>query len=145
MQFSSRFTIAVHIMLCLVRFGGEYKLTSNFLAGSVNVNPVIIRKILGQLKEAGLVDVEAGVGGASLRKTPQEITLQDIFFAVEGQEQQLFHFHEQPNPACPVGKRVHLLLDAKLAAAKRALENSLRGVTLQSLANELAEDESRKR
>lgn len=142
MQFSSRFTIAVHIMLCLIRFNGEYKLTSTFLAGSVNVNPVIIRNVLGKLKAAGLVEIEAGVGGASLNKKPQEITLLDIFTAVE-EERALFHFHEQPNPACPVGKRVHFLLGGSLADAKRALENSLRGVTLQSLAQKLADDEGR--
>ena len=142
MQFSSRFTIAVHIMLCLIRFGSEYKLTSNFLAGSVNVNPVIIRKILGQLKEAELVEVEAGVGGASLRKKPREITLLDIFNAVEGREQELFHFHEQPNPDCPVGQRVHLLLDGKLADAKKALEANLQTTTLQDLAEALAAAEN---
>ena len=75
MQFSSRFTIAVHILLAVNEFDGQCKTTSFFLGNSVNVNPVIIRKTLGQLKEAGLVTVEAGVGGASLAKDPKKITL----------------------------------------------------------------------
>lgn len=54
MQISSRFTIAIHIFTCMETFGGEYKITSDFLASSINVNPVIIRKILSQLKNAGL-------------------------------------------------------------------------------------------
>lgn len=137
MQFSSRLTIAVHTMLCIVQFEGKYKTTSTFLAGSVNVNPVIIRKTLGQLKEAGLVNVEAGVGGASLAKSPKEITLLDVFNAVENANEDLFHFHENPNPKCPVGQTVHDILDDKLAAAKLAMENSLRAVTLQSLVDEM--------
>ena len=65
MQISSRFTIGVHTLLCIAYFKDE-KVTSNFIAGSVNANPVVIRRMLGQLKAAGLVTVEAGVGGASL-------------------------------------------------------------------------------
>ena len=60
MQISSRFTIAVHIFDCIETFQGKYKLTSDFLASSVNVNPVIIRKILSQLRNAGLVNVARG-------------------------------------------------------------------------------------
>ena len=55
MQISSRFTIAVHIFACIKTFENDYKITSDFLAGSTNVNPVIIRKILGQLKGADLI------------------------------------------------------------------------------------------
>ena len=102
MQFSSRFTIAVHILLAINEFDGQFKTTSFFLGNSVNVNPVIIRKTLGQLKDAGLVSVEAGVGGASLAKEPKKITLWDIFCAVEDKKEDLFHFHENPNPDCPV-------------------------------------------
>lgn len=68
MQISSRFTLAVHIFACIETFKDEYKVTSDFLAGSTNVNPVIIRKILGQLKKAGLVEVARGTGGASISK-----------------------------------------------------------------------------
>ena len=56
MQFSSRLTIATHILLCIEIFKDDYKVTSNFLAGSINVNPVIVRNILGLLSSAGIVD-----------------------------------------------------------------------------------------
>ena len=111
------------------------------MAGSVNVNPVIIRKTLGQLKKAGLVRVEAGVGGASLAKPPEEITLLDIFRAVEPKEEPLFHFHENPNPACPVGREVHGILSGYLDAAALAMENQLRAVTLQQLIDDLRQKE----
>ena len=83
MRFSSRLPIAVHILLCIAVFHDRHKITSTFLAGSVGVNPVVIRNTLGQLKAAGLVHVEAGVGGASLAKEPRDITLLDVFRAVE--------------------------------------------------------------
>ena len=75
MQISSRFTIAIHIFACIDAFEDEYKITSDFLADSVNVNPVVIRKILSQLKGAGLIDVRRGSGGASIAKPKDEITL----------------------------------------------------------------------
>ena len=58
MQISSRFTIAIHMLTCMETFKEEYKITSDFLASSINVNPVIIRRILSQLKEAGLIEVK---------------------------------------------------------------------------------------
>ncbi len=78
MQISSRFTLAVHIFACIDTFKEDYKVTSDFLAGSTNVNPVIVRKILGQLKAAGLVEVARGSGGASIPKPLRDISFLDI-------------------------------------------------------------------
>ena len=136
MQFSSRLPIAVHILLAIVEFEGKEKTTSTFLAGSVNVNPVIIRNTLGQLNAAGLVAVKAGEGGASLAKEPEDITLVDIFDAVE-KEEALFHFHENPNPKCPVGKNVHAVLDNKLFAIREAMREKMKSITLQDLINDM--------
>lgn len=136
MQFSSRLPIAVHILLAIVEFEGREKTTSTFLAGSVNVNPVIIRNTLGQLKTAGLVTVKAGEGGASLAKNPEEITLMDVFDAVE-KEEALFHFHENPNPECPVGKNVHAVLDNRLFAIQEAMRKQMDSITLQDLINDM--------
>lgn len=136
MQFSSRLPVAVHILLAIVEFEGKEKTTSTFLSGSVNVNPVIIRNTLGQLKAAGLVTVKAGEGGASLAKEPKNITLLDIFDAVE-KEEALFHFHENPNPECPVGKNVHAVLDNKLFAIQEVMREKMKSVTLQDLIDDL--------
>lgn len=136
MQFSSRLPVAIHILLAIVEFEGKEKTTSTFLAGSVNVNPVIIRNTLGQLKAAGLVTVKAGEGGASLAKEPKDITLLDIFDAVE-KEEALFHFHENPNPECPVGKNVHAVLDNKLFAIQEVMREKMKSVTLQDLIDDL--------
>ena len=138
MQFSSRLTIATHILLCIETFKDDYKVTSNFLAGSINTNPVIVRNILGLLSSAGIVEIKAGVGGASLAKSPNEITLLDIFKAVE-KEESLFHFHENPNPQCPVGKTVHSVMDEKLDNIQSAMENEMDKITLNQLVKETKE------
>lgn len=132
MRISSRFTVGVHALLCIAYFKDE-KVTSNFIAASVNVNPVVIRRTLGQLKAAGLVTVEAGVGGASLARAPEDITLLDVFDAVEAAPGELFSFHDDPNPACPVGSSIHLVLDGKLASAQNALRADLAKTTLADL------------
>lgn len=134
MQISSRFTIAIHIFSCIDTFGGEHKITSDFLASSINVNPVIIRKLLGQLKDTGLITVQRGAGGASLAKPAEEITLLDVFNAVESLDnRKLFHFHDNPNPECPVGRSVHPVLDGRLDNIQSAMENEMKSVTLADI------------
>ena len=134
MQISSRFTLAVHIFACIDTFGNEYKVTSDFLAGSTNVNPVIIRKLLGQLKGAGLIEVARGTGGTTVTKPLDEITFLDIYNAVECVENgELFHFHENPSTDCPVGRNIHYILDDKLYRVQSALEKELASITLADI------------
>lgn len=135
MQFSTRLPIAVHILMCLAVFEGQYKMTSAFLAGSIGVNPVVVRNILGQLKAAGLVQVEAGVGGAALVRPADEITLLDVFDAVEDGEN-LFRLHENPNPRCPVGGRIKEVLNKRLESVQEVMRRELRSVTLRDLLND---------
>lgn len=134
MQISSRFTLAVHIFACIDTFKDDYKVTSNFLAGSTNVNPVIIRKILIQLKAAGLVKVARGTGGATISRPLDEITFLDIYKAVECVGNgELFHFHENPNTDCPVGRNIHVILDDKLQRVQAAMERELASITLEEV------------
>ena len=131
MQISSRFTIALHIFACVEYFKDKEKITSDFLSGSISSNPVIIRNILSQLKKAGLVNVVRGTGGIEIIKEPSEITFYDVYKAVEVvKEEGLFHFHEDPNPACPVGKNIHSILDSKLSEIQDAMENKMKVYTL---------------
>ena len=132
MQFSFRMPVAVQILLCIAKFDGVFKLTSNFLASSVNVNPVIIRKTLGQLKAAGLVEVAAGVGGARLLQKPQDITLREVFQAVE-EDEDLFHIQESPNPQCPVGRNIQQVLGQRLTLVKNNMLADFAEVTLADL------------
>ncbi len=134
MQISSRFTLAIHIFACIDTFGNEYKVTSDFLAGSTNVNPVIIRKILGQLKAAGLIEVARGTGGTTVAKPLDKITFLDVYRAVDCVENgELFHFHENPSTSCPVGRNIHHILDDKIIRVQTALENELAAITLADI------------
>ncbi|MBR6314926.1 MAG: Rrf2 family transcriptional regulator [Clostridia bacterium] len=134
MQISSRFTVALHIFTCVEVFKDEYKVTSDFLAGSINTNPVIIRKILTQLKNAGLIEVARGTGGITITKPLKEITFYDVYEAIEPVENgDLFRFHENPNPECPVGRNIHALLDRKLQAIQSAMEDEMKRYTVEDL------------
>ncbi len=134
MQISSRFTVALHIFTCVDAFKDEYKVTSDFLAGSIGTNPVIIRKLLTQLKNAGLITVARGTGGIDLTRDLSEITFYDVYQAIEPVEDgDLFRFHEAPNPQCPVGRNIHMLLDDKLRDIQNAMESEMKKYTLLDL------------
>ncbi len=137
MKITSRFTVAVHSLLAIYVLGKEYKMTSDLIASSVNVNPVVIRRTLSSLKAAGIIDVKAGSGGATPVKSADDITLYDIYTAVDCIDGNLFNFHENPNPECPVGKNIHAVLDSRLKDAQAALENELESVTLADLMKQL--------
>lgn len=131
MQISSRFTIAIHVFACIDTFEKDHKLTSDFLAESVNVNPVVIRRLLQQLKSAGLIKVARGSGGATIVKPLDKITFLDIYNAVECVDNgELFHFHKNPNVNCPVGRNIHNALDGKLYRIQKAMEDEMSKITL---------------
>ncbi|WP_410514887.1 Rrf2 family transcriptional regulator [Paenibacillus sp. BR2-3] len=131
-QISTRFSMAVHILTLIAVHPNE--LTGDFIAGSVNTNPVVIRRIMGMLKKAGLVEVRSGVGGASLLKAPEEITLLDVYRAVDViEDNQLFRVHADPNMQCPVGRNIELVLQSELNEAQSAMEHRLAQTTLSQL------------
>lgn len=140
MQISSRFTVALHIFTCVETFKDQYKITSDFLAGSINTNPVIIRKILTQLKNAGLITVARGTGGVNLTRPLNEISFYDVYEAIEPVENgDLFSFHTSPNPQCPVGRNIHNLLDDKLKAIQLAMEAEMKKYTIEDLSSGMKE------
>lgn len=138
MQISSRFTIALHIFACTDTFGDRCRVTSDYLASSIGTNPVVIRKILGQLKKAGLISVARGTGGVLPARPLKDISFFDVYTAVESVENnELFHFHEKPNPACPVGGNIGTLLGGKLAAIQKAMEEEMKKYTIEDLHREM--------
>jgi Rrf2 family protein len=145
MQISSRFTIAVHTIIVIETFKKDRKVTSELIASSVNVNPVVIRRILQQLKKAGIIEVKRGSGGADLAKAPEDITLLDVYNAVESIEDgHLFHFHENPNELCPVGRNIHKIMDDRLEEIQAVMEAKMRSMTVRDImeeADQLIEDE----
>ncbi len=137
MIISSRFTISIHILICILYFKNE-KMTSNFISKSVNVNPVVIRNILVQLQKANLITVKRGTGGISLNKDYTNITLLEIFNAVDSLENnKLFNFHQNPNNECPIGKKIKVALNPKLEKIQKAMENELNNITLKDVFNNI--------
>ena len=138
MQITSRFTIAVHIITAIDYFRDEMKVTSNFLAGSVGANPVIVRTVMGNLKDAGIISISQGKSGISLAKSLDRITFFDVYKAVDCVDVEgLFHFHENPNIKCPVGKSIHKALDGKLKRVQDAMEDELRKITVADVAKDM--------
>lgn len=135
MELSSRFPVAVQILIIIAWCPEDVKVTSRLLAVSVNTNPALIRRIMGYLKKYGLITIAAGTGGAKLAKPAGEITLLDVYRAVElTDENELFGIHEAPNPYCPIGSRINEVLKQPLEEARRALEEALQKVTIGELA-----------
>ena len=131
MQISSKFTIGVHLLAVIDYLGEDEKATSTVLASSIGVNPVIVRNVMRNLKEAGLISVSQGKSGISLTRTPDQITFYDVYKAVDSvKDEGLFHFHENPNPECPIGRNIHNAMDSKLKRVQRCMEDEMRKITL---------------
>ena len=139
MQISSRFTMAIHMFTCIDTFLDQ-KMTSDFMAASIGTNPVIIRKLLQQLKSAGLLTVARGTGGVTVTRPLSEITFLDVYRAVEcSPEEELFRFHENPNPNCQVGRNIHQVLDGKLKQVQEAMEQELSSIRISDVTEEMHE------
>jgi Rrf2 family protein len=137
MSISSRFAVGVHILTLLAQSQGK-PVTSDWIAGSANTNPAVVRKLLGMLAKAGLTTSQLGMGGgALLARAAEDITLLDVYRAVD--EGALFALHnEQPNPACPVGRNIQTALVGTMTRAQRALEDELAAQTIASVSQEIA-------
>lgn len=134
MQITSKFTIAVHVITAIDYFKDHEKVTSNFLAGSVGANPVIVRNVMGNLKEAGIIDISQGKSGIALAKKLDDITFYDIYKAVDSiGDEGLFHFHENPNADCPVGRNIHKSVDGRLLKVQQAMEAEMKQITLSDV------------
>ena len=141
---NSRFAVAVHILTLMAREERRV-VTSEYIAASVNTNPSLIRRLLSQLTRAGLTTSRLGAGGGALLARPADrITLRDVYRAVD--EGELFGLHrERPNPACPVGRNIKSLLEARFESATRAMESELERTTIADAAAEVEGREETRR
>ena len=140
---NSRFAVAVHILTLLEQGGGE-PVTSEHIAGSVNTNPSLVRRLLSVLARAGLTTSQLGYGGGALLARPaDDITLLDVYRAVD--EGEVFAMHpERPNPQCPVGRNIQAALEARIDAATRAMEAELARTTVAEMSRDVAARDGRR-
>lgn len=132
---NTRFATALHILVLLVKYPGKW-LSSDWIAGSININPVIVRKELGYLQEQGWVTSRKGKdGGTMLAVSGDKITLGDIYSIIKNSEV-LGKRNLNPNPQCPVGKDINAVLQDLSAETDELVLASLQEKTLGDFANQ---------
>ena len=136
MSTNSRFAVAVHV-LTLMAWSGEESLKSDQVADSVNTNPVVIRRMLCELADAGLVVSQTGsLGGSRLAGDPAKTTLLDIYQALECRG--VFSLHRQPpSRDCPVGVNIETVLGDVLQEVDSAVEAVLAKITINDVVQRL--------
>ena len=141
MQGSSRFVVATHLLTVLAVKRDE-RLSSEKLAWSLDTNPVVVRRLLGDLRDADLVTSRRGPnGGFALARQPETVTLREVSEAVDLES--IFTFHpNDPNDECPVGETIQSILTDELAPAETALKRELEAVTIAAVADSVRERSS---
>lgn len=134
MNNDTRLAVAAHI-LALLSFAGREYTSSDLLARSVNTNAVVVRRLTGRLKKAGLVDIRRGVGGTTLNRKPEDITLLDVYKAVVPNAKAApFYLHQNPCCDCYIGRNIHDALRAPFAKVQEAMREGLAKTTIAEIA-----------
>lgn len=138
MAANSQFSTAVHVLTILAR-GCEERIKSDYFARSVNTNPVVIRRLLKNLQDAGLVVSQVGAsGGTCLAKLPKDIRLSDVYKAVASGD--IFALPpNKPSEDCPVGKNIESILCNLQREIDRAIEDKLRQFTLRDVIEQISD------
>lgn len=126
---NTRFATTIHILTLMAHLPDEW-LQSDFIASSIQINPVIVRKELGILQEAGVVESRKGKnGGSKLRFDSKEILLKDIYLLVKNEEI-LGKKNKNPNPECVIGKKINQQLESLFFETDQLVSEFLRNKTL---------------
>lgn len=134
MQISIKCSVAVHCLIFIHEAKGIAKVTSNLLAESTGSNPVVIRNILSALKKARLITVPRGTGGAELCADPSQITLYQIYSALEPDGvTSIIGIHPCDGRPCPVAQNIRKVLEPPYHKIEDAVKDAMEGITLQSM------------
>lgn len=134
MQISMKCSVAVHCLIFIHEAKGIAKVTSKLLAESTGSNPVVIRNILSALKKAGLITVPRGTGGAELCADPSQITLYQIYSALEPNGvTSIIGIHPCDGRPCPVAQNIRKVLKTPYHKIEDAVKKAMEEVTLQSM------------
>lgn len=133
MKYSTKLSQAVHILV-FIKLGSSSDLSSTAIAKSIQTNPGCVRQIMMKLREAGLLNSVTGHAKPSLAKDPTDITLLDLYRAVEGTKP-LLHLDTQTNPLCGVGINIQLSLQKYYDEIQEAAEHKMREITLDHIIN----------
>lgn len=134
MQISMKCSVAVHCLIFIHEAKGVARVTSTLLAESTGCNPVVIRNILSALKKAGLITVHRGTGGAELCADPAQITLYQIYSALEPEGvTSLIGIHPCQGRPCPVAQNIRQVLQNPYHKIEDAVRAAMESITLQSM------------
>lgn len=136
---SSKLSVGIHILTVLALYP-NMALTSEQIAGSVNTNPVVIRRLLGLLRAAGFVESKTGVGGGwVLVADPKRITLLDVFRTIEPRNQAFALHRSEPNHQCPVGCNIQDVLCGIYAEIQKGMAEQLERTTIAGVVKAVKE------
>lgn len=141
-MYSTKYSVSVHI-LSMIALKKEKTITSEYIACSVNTNPALVRRLMSTLKRAGLIKSQTKIGVIGLTKSPDEISLLEIFRAVE-KEQRLFAIHTDTNDACPVGAKIGNVLEYINTQVQSEFEQKLDSILLSDILEGLHMNEEEK-
>lgn len=134
MHISTKCSVAIHCLIFIYEYGDVKKVTSELLSLSSGTNSVTIRNILSALKKDGIISIKFGTGGATMNCPLNEITLYRICKAIEPDFiTKLFGIHSSPSPFCPVGKKIHNVLDISYEKIQADLCSSLKSITMEDV------------
>lgn len=127
-----RMSVALHILCLIATTEQKELLTSDWIAKSVNTNPVVIRRLTSSLNKAGLIAAGRGLKGMKLTKLPSEISLLDVYKAV-APNYELFAIHQDRNMECEVGRNIEHSLNEMYRDLQGKLELEMQNKTLSML------------
>ena len=131
MKYSTKLSDTLHILVFL-SLVTDPRLTSARIAESVKTNPAYIRQLMSALKAAGIISNTQGQANASLLRSPDEITMLDVYHAVEGNKP-LLHLDVDTNPECGVGINIQLAIADFYRDVQQVAEQKMNEITLQNI------------
>ncbi|WP_035670601.1 Rrf2 family transcriptional regulator [Flavobacterium sp. 83] len=131
---SGKFAITIHILTLLSKFPEDY-LSSEFIAGSMNLHPVLVRKEIANLKKNNIVESKEGKnGGTKLLKSASSISL-DAIFKMTFDTVNLGFSKNKPNPDCLVGNKINENLENLYENINEKISLQLSGISLEDFSN----------
>lgn len=133
-MYSTKLSVSIHI-LSVITLTQDQPVTSEYIASSINTNPALVRRLMSRLKKAQLIKASTKIGVTGLAKKAEDITLLDIFLAVE-ENLNLFGIHTNTNHKCPVGAKIESTLKHLYGNIQSAAEAEMSAITLADITKE---------
>ena len=134
MRINTKCSIALHCLVVIFEFSPHRKVTSEFLAKSTGCNAAAIRSILLSLQKANIISVVRGIGGATLAQAPSDITMWEIYKALEPDGlDHLIGLHPSPSKECPVGQQIHSVLTSTYQEIGLSVQRNMKEITVQQI------------